>query len=47
MDIDLFIAILALVVAVLSAYATRLHNRLSVKPILRISLSYSGNKVNL
>jgi hypothetical protein len=47
MQLDLIVAILALVTAVLSAYATRVHNRLSVKPLLNISLDFSEGKVGL
>ena len=44
MQLDLVIAILALVIAILSAYATRVHNRLSVRPYLHINRSFSDNK---
>jgi hypothetical protein len=43
MQPELAIAILALITAVLSAYATRVHNRLSVRPMLHISRSFSAN----
>jgi len=47
MQLDLVIAILALVVAVLSAYAARLHNRLSVRPYLHINRSFADNRFRI
>ena len=44
---SVFIACMALFVAVWQGYATRKHNRLSIKPILHTSLDFSEGKVSL